>query len=185
MLQDKELRSLYHAVLSDPDTAKYGVIRIRDRRGHVYKFMPMHLGAPSGGDGGAGGKRGAKKRRDGERPGQSVERDEGAAGNENGERRGEQEHDPEQPPPGVTYIQWKDVVREIIIKSFGLSRCADTIVGDDAHRGVSGGERKRVTCAEMLAGNRHCLLLDEISTGLDSATTFDICQFLRGVVHDW
>ena len=44
-------------------------------------------------------------------------------------------------------------------------------------RGVSGGERKRVTIAEMLLGGRTALFLDEISTGLDSAT-------LHKMVHD-
>ncbi|KAF1792156.1 P-loop containing nucleoside triphosphate hydrolase [Phytophthora cactorum] len=41
-------------------------------------------------------------------------------------------------------------------------------------RGVSGGERKRVTTGEMAFGNQPVLMMDEISTGLDSAATFDI-----------
>lgn len=62
-----------------------------------------------------------------------------------------------------TPIPYYEVMREVVIKSFGLSGCADTIVGDGAHRGISGGEKKRVTCAEMIAGRRRCVLLDEIS----------------------
>ena len=44
--------------------------------------------------------------------------------------------------------------------------------------GVSGGERKRVTLAEMLVGGRGALFLDEISTGLDSATLYNIVNTL-------
>ena len=54
---------------------------------------------------------------------------------------------------------------EYIIKLLGLQRCADTVVGNQLLRGVSGGEKKRVTTAEILVGNAVVLLMDEISTG--------------------
>mmetsp|Transcript_4643 Transcript_4643/g.13342 ORF Transcript_4643/g.13342 Transcript_4643/m.13342 type:complete len:1521 (-) Transcript_4643:659-5221(-) len=72
---------------------------------------------------------------------------------------------------------------ELIIKLLGLTRCADTVVGNAVLRGVSGGEKKRVTTAEILVGPRHVLLMDEISTGLDSATTFNVVQWLRTIAH--
>jgi ABC-type multidrug transport system ATPase subunit len=40
-----------------------------------------------------------------------------------------------------------------------LSGCLDTIIGDDVIRGVSGGEKKRVTLAEMLVNNTMRVLL--------------------------
>ena len=43
-------------------------------------------------------------------------------------------------------------------------------------RGISGGQKKRVTSGEMLVGPARVLFADEISTGLDSATTHDIVQ---------
>jgi ABC-type multidrug transport system ATPase subunit len=46
-------------------------------------------------------------------------------------------------------------------------------------RGVSGGERKRVTSGEMLIGNQRVLMMDEISTGLDSAVLFSIISLLK------
>ncbi len=52
------------------------------------------------------------------------------------------------------------------------------------HRGVSGGERKRVTLAEMYVGGRGAMFLDEISTGLDSATLYNIVAML-GRVTRW
>ena len=55
-----------------------------------------------------------------------------------------------------------------ILKSLGLARVADTFVGDQSSvRGVSGGEKKRVTVAEMLTIGCPVLCCDEISTGLD------------------
>ena len=54
---------------------------------------------------------------------------------------------------------------EYIIKILGLQRCADTVVGNAMVRGVSGGEKKRVTTGEILVGSARVLLMDEISTG--------------------
>ncbi|RHY25374.1 hypothetical protein DYB32_008360 [Aphanomyces invadans] len=68
---------------------------------------------------------------------------------------------------------------ELVLHVLGLSNCADTVVGDALLRGVSGGERKRVTVGEMLVGGQSIFLCDEISTGLDSAATFDIVNSLR------
>ena len=48
---------------------------------------------------------------------------------------------------------WRTEVRlEILLRTLGLSSAADTLIGDAVVRGVSGGERKRVTSAEMLVG---------------------------------
>ena len=49
----------------------------------------------------------------------------------------------------------------------GLQDVANTVVGDSMLRGISGGQRKRVTTAEILAGPQSLVLMDEISTGLD------------------
>lgn len=50
-------------------------------------------------------------------------------------------------------------------------------------RGVSGGERKRLTTAEILAGMQMVMMCDEISTGLDSATTASVCESLSDICH--
>lgn len=46
------------------------------------------------------------------------------------------------------------IVAEFIIRVLGLTNCADTPLGNEMIRGVSGGERKRVTLGEMLVGNK-------------------------------
>ncbi|KAF9624476.1 hypothetical protein IFM89_011519 [Coptis chinensis] len=67
----------------------------------------------------------------------------------------------------------KAVVREQIL---GLDICKDTIIGDQMRRGISGGQRKRVTTGEMIVGPTKTLFMDEISTGLDTSTTYQIVK---------
>lgn len=61
--------------------------------------------------------------------------------------------------------------------------CSETLIGNDQIRGVSGGQRKRVTTGELLVSPKKTLFLDEISTGLDSATTFQIVRTLGHFAH--
>ncbi|KAL8139417.1 hypothetical protein V2J09_005438 [Rumex salicifolius] len=79
--------------------------------------------------------------------------------------------------------QKENVVTDYILKILGLEVCADTMVGDQMVRGISGGQKKRVTTGEMLVGPSKALFMDEISTGLDSSTTFQIVNALRQTVH--
>jgi ABC-type multidrug transport system ATPase subunit len=67
----------------------------------------------------------------------------------------------------------------IVLGMLGLERCADTQIGSDMVRGISGGEKRRTVLGEQLVSNARCLFLDEFSTGLDSATTIAICKDLR------
>ncbi|PRQ26833.1 putative sulfate-transporting ATPase [Rosa chinensis] len=79
--------------------------------------------------------------------------------------------------------QETNVITDYILKVLGLEVCADTIVGDQMRRGISGGQRKRLTTGEMLVGPARALFMDEISTGLDSSTTFQIVKSLRQSIH--
>ncbi|KQK15967.1 hypothetical protein BRADI_1g26040v3 [Brachypodium distachyon] len=85
----------------------------------------------------------------------------------------------------ATAVQGKEtnVITDLILKVLGLDICADTIVGDDMKRGISGGQKKRVTTGEMLTGPARALFMDEISTGLDSSSTFQIVKYIRQMVH--
>ncbi|GMH11879.1 hypothetical protein Nepgr_013720 [Nepenthes gracilis] len=75
------------------------------------------------------------------------------------------------------------IVTEYIIKILGLEVCADTLVGNEMIRGISGGQKKRLTTGEMLVGPVKALFMDEISTGLDSSTTFQILNSIRQSIH--
>jgi len=71
------------------------------------------------------------------------------------------------------------------LKSLGLTHVRDTFVGDDDIRGVSGGQRRRVTVGEMLLGASPVLLGDEISNGLDASSTFEMIQTLTLASKDF
>ncbi|TKY53483.1 Pleiotropic drug resistance protein 2 [Spatholobus suberectus] len=79
--------------------------------------------------------------------------------------------------------QETSLVTDYILKILGLEICADILVGDEMRRGISGGQKKRLTTGEMLVGPAKAFFMDEISTGLDSSTTFQIVRFMRQMVH--
>ncbi|PHT62246.1 Pleiotropic drug resistance protein 3 [Capsicum annuum] len=63
---------------------------------------------------------------------------------------------------------------DYILKILGLDICADTLVGDAMRRGISGGQKKRLTTGELIVGPTKALFMDEISNGLDSSTTYQV-----------
>ncbi|XP_041014876.1 pleiotropic drug resistance protein 1-like [Juglans microcarpa x Juglans regia] len=83
----------------------------------------------------------------------------------------------------ATEGQEASVVTDYILKVLGLEVCADTLVGNQMLRGISGGQRKRVTTGEMMVGPSKVLFMDEISTGLDSSTTFQIVNSIKQYAH--
>ena len=52
--------------------------------------------------------------------------------------------------PGITREVYAEHMRDVVMATFGLSHTIDTIVGSDLVKGVSGGERKRVSIAEAI-----------------------------------
>ncbi|ERN19478.1 hypothetical protein AMTR_s00069p00193120, partial [Amborella trichopoda] len=80
--------------------------------------------------------------------------------------------------------QGRCLVIDYILKTLDLENCADTIVGNEMRRGISGGQKKRLTIGEMLVGPARVFFMDEISTGLDSSTTFQIMENLHQLVHN-
>ncbi|RKP37262.1 ABC-2 type transporter-domain-containing protein, partial [Dimargaris cristalligena] len=70
-------------------------------------------------------------------------------------------------------------ILELLIKMFGLQRCADTIVGDAMTRGVSGGEKKRTSIAEQMATGAAVSIWDGSTRGLDASSALDYVRSLR------
>lgn len=62
-----------------------------------------------------------------------------------------------------------------------LDSCADTTIGGILHRGISGGQAKRVNIAMELLINPSILLLDEPTSGLDSATSMDVIRAAKNL----
>ncbi|SNX87363.1 related to ATP-binding multidrug cassette transport protein [Melanopsichium pennsylvanicum] len=68
---------------------------------------------------------------------------------------------------------------DVMLKMFGMTHVRDTIVGDQAVRGVSGGERKRTTISEALATRASVIAWDNSTRGLDASTALDYARSLR------
>ncbi|KAL2324712.1 hypothetical protein Fmac_023770 [Flemingia macrophylla] len=62
----------------------------------------------------------------------------------------------------------KVAAAEAAISELGLGKCQHTIIGNGFIRGVSGGERKRVSIAHEMLVDPSLLVLDEPTSGLDS-----------------
>ncbi|KAL9101511.1 MAG: hypothetical protein Q9163_003237 [Psora crenata] len=86
---------------------------------------------------------------------------------------------PENRLPGVTRKQYAKHMTEVIMAVFGLSHTVNTKVGNDFIRGISGGERKRVSIAEAALGGSPLQCWDNSTRGLDSATALDFVKTLR------
>jgi ATP-binding cassette subfamily G (WHITE) protein 2 (SNQ2) len=75
--------------------------------------------------------------------------------------------------------QYTQAFVDILATILGLKHTFNTKVGNDVIRGVSGGERKRVTVAETLAARAKVALFDNSSRGLDSSTALEFVHSLR------
>lgn len=72
----------------------------------------------------------------------------------------------------------KDLHATSVIEQLGLARCKDSLVGGQLVRGVSGGERKRVSIGQEMLINPGLIFLDEPTSGLDSTTAQTIVSTL-------
>ncbi|KAK4788327.1 hypothetical protein SAY86_019646 [Trapa natans] len=77
-----------------------------------------------------------------------------------------------------------DEIVEGTIMELGLQDCADRVIGNWHLRGISGGEKKRVSIALEILTRPHLLFLDEPTSGLDSASAFFVVQTLRNIARD-
>ena len=82
-------------------------------------------------------------------------------------------------PEGYTRNQIDTLFRDVIMFLFGLTHTVNTRVGDNIIRGVSGGERKRVSIAEAALTGSKFQCWDNATLGLDSQNAITFCQNLR------
>ncbi|CAD6443675.1 339b4420-3913-482d-a280-59f71fd02a79 [Sclerotinia trifoliorum] len=80
---------------------------------------------------------------------------------------------------GITREAWAKHMAKVVMAVYGLSHTYNTKVGNDFVRGVSGGERKRVSIAEMALAGSPIAAWDNATRGLDAATALEFTKSLR------
>ncbi|KAL7273145.1 ATP-binding cassette transporter snq2 [Rhizina undulata] len=81
--------------------------------------------------------------------------------------------------PGVSRSAFVEQMLDLFPKMFGMKHVLKTMVGNQFIRGVSGGERKRVSIIEALAARATINAWDNSTRGLDSSTAVDYIRSLR------
>ncbi|KAL0303684.1 UNVERIFIED_CONTAM: ABC transporter G family member 1 [Sesamum radiatum] len=72
---------------------------------------------------------------------------------------------------------------QALIDQLGLRNAAKTVIGDEGHRGVSGGERRRVSIGIDIIHDPILLFLDEPTSGLDSTSAFMVVKVLQRIAQ--
>ena len=70
-----------------------------------------------------------------------------------------------------------------LLSSFGIRGQADTLIGTPIRKGISGGQKRRVSVASQLITGPTVLFLDEPTSGLDSAASHEVMSFVRGIAR--
>ncbi|TQD82044.1 hypothetical protein C1H46_032394 [Malus baccata] len=86
-------------------------------------------------------------------------------------------------PDKMAWSEKRALIESTIIE-MGLQDCADTVIGNWHLRGISGGEKRRVSIALEILTRPRLLFLDEPTSGLDSASAFFVTQTLRALARD-
>jgi ATP-binding cassette subfamily G (WHITE) protein 2 (SNQ2) len=77
--------------------------------------------------------------------------------------------------------EFQQASRDFLLRSMGISHTHDTKVGDEYVRGVSGGERKRVSIIETMATRASVVCWDNSTRGLDASTALEYTKAVRAL----
>ena len=82
-------------------------------------------------------------------------------------------------PTGMGKAQFKEKIIDLLLRMFNIEHTVNTMVGGPFVRGISGGERKRVSIAEMMVSSACVCAYDNSTRGLDASTASDYAKSLR------
>ncbi|KAL7274936.1 hypothetical protein RUND412_002141 [Rhizina undulata] len=83
--------------------------------------------------------------------------------------------------PSTTSHEERSRVVEEVVLQLGLKECANTRIGNNEHKGCSGGEKRRVSIGVQLLANPSVLFLDEPTTGLDATSAYQLVRTLKNL----
>ncbi|XP_071692140.1 ABC transporter G family member STR-like [Rutidosis leptorrhynchoides] len=86
-------------------------------------------------------------------------------------------------PPSLSRSEKKKRVIELL-DQLGLTSTAHTYIGDEGRRGVSGGERRRVSIGIDIIHKPSLLFLDEPTSGLDSTSAFSVVEKVKDIARN-
>ena len=70
---------------------------------------------------------------------------------------------------------------EELLIAFGLRNHSNVLVGTPIRKGLSGGQKRRLSIASQLITAPKILFLDEPTSGLDSVASYEVMKYLRVV----
>lgn len=74
---------------------------------------------------------------------------------------------------------------QALIDAFGLRDQAKTLIGTPIRKGISGGQKRRVSVANQLITSPRILFLDEPTSGLDSAAAFEVMTYIKQIARKY
>ncbi|ENH73484.1 ABC transporter ATP-binding protein/permease PDR18 [Fusarium oxysporum f. sp. cubense race 1] len=85
------------------------------------------------------------------------------------------------PSDFATPDEYGNAVKKFILETLGIAHTSNTMVGNEFIRGVSGGERKRLSIAEVFSTEASIYCWDNSTRGLDASTALDWVRCLRAM----
>ncbi|KAK7358114.1 hypothetical protein VNO77_00035 [Canavalia gladiata] len=85
-------------------------------------------------------------------------------------------------PPSISKEEKQKRVYELL-DQLGLQSATHTYIGDEGRRGVSGGERRRVSIGVDIIHKPSLLFLDEPTSGLDSTSAYSVVEKVKDIAR--
>ena len=80
-----------------------------------------------------------------------------------------------------SHKEYQNLNRDFLLRSMGIEHTQDTKIGNEYVRGVSGGERKRVSIIETMATRGSVFCWDNSTRGLDASTALEYTRCIRAM----
>lgn len=83
----------------------------------------------------------------------------------------------------VSKLQRMERIRTLL-EAFGIQKQADSLIGTPIRKGISGGQKRRVSVASQLITCPKILFLDEPTSGLDSTASYEVISYVKELARE-